>query len=121
MPPRRPPRPAVADDVRAAIDAQVPGVLADIRKRICKKPKRPILNWPQDIFARWHRNALYIVIVMRTPHGRPPTFETHAARMEHTGDGGFNLAVPMRRGWNTITEDASPENCLKELERLIHF
>ena len=35
--------------------------------------------------------------------------------MEHAGDGKFNLAVPMRRGWNTIKRDSLPEECLKEI------
>jgi hypothetical protein len=119
--PRSPPKPKVADEVREAIDAQVASVVAKLKQRFCKKPKNPQLNWPDDLFTRWHRDALYFVLVMRTPHGRPPTFETHAARMEHAGNGKFNLAVPMRRGWNTVERNASPEECLEAVDDLIHY
>ena len=113
--PKAPPKPKVADDVREAVDALAAPVVAKLKKRYCKTPNNPQFNWPDDLFTRWHRDALYFVVVMRTPHGRPPTFETHAARMEHTGNGKFNLAVPMRRGWNTIKKNASPEECFKEI------
>jgi hypothetical protein len=119
--PKSPPKPKVAGDVRDAIDAQVAPLVAALKKRCCTKPKHPTFNWPDDLFTRWHRNALYFVLVMRTPHGRPPTFETHAARMEYAGDGKFNLAVPMRRGWNTVKRNASPEECLEAVGDLIHF
>ena len=119
--PKSPPRPKMTDDVRTAVDAQAAPVVARLKRRICSKPKKGPLNWPDDVLVRWHRDSLYFVVVMRTPHGRPPTFETHTARMEHIGDGKFNLAVPMRRGWNTIKKDASPEQCLKEISEFVSF
>ena len=96
-------------------------MVAELKQRCCKKPKNLQFNWSDDLFTRWHRNALYLVLVMRTPHGRPPTFETHAARMEHAGGCMFNLAVPMRRGWNTVLRNASIEECLGEISELIYF
>jgi hypothetical protein len=111
----------VADAVREAIDAQVAPVVAKLKKSYCKTPKDPQFNWPGDFFTRWHRDALYFVILMRTPHGRPPSFETHAARMQHVGDGKFDLAVPMRRGWNAFKKNASPEECLKEVREFVCF
>lgn len=81
-------------------------------KRRCKKPKNSNFNWPEDVFVRWHREALYFVAVIRTPHDRPPTFETHVGRLEHVGNGKFNFAVPARRGWITVIENESDENCL---------
>lgn len=119
--PKPPPKPKVADDVREAVDAQVAPLVAKLKKRLCKKPKNPRFNWPDNLFTRWHRDALYFVVVMRTPHGQPPTFETHAARMEHAGRGKFNLAVPMRRGWNTMKRKATPEECLKEIVEYVCF
>lgn len=119
--PKASPKPTVADDVREAVDALAAPVVAKMKKRFCKEPKNPPFNWPDDFFTRWHRDALYFVVLMRTPHGRPPTFETHAARMEHVGGGKFNLAVPMRRGWNTFEKDATPEDCLKEIGESICF
>jgi hypothetical protein len=104
-----------------SVDAKAALVVADLTKRYCKTPTNPQFNWCSDIFTRWHREALYFVAMMRTPHGRPPTFETHAAHMEHVGDGKFNLAVPMRRGWNTVKRSASPEECLKEVSDLIYL
>ena len=85
------------------------------------KPKNPQFNWCEDIFVRWHRGTLYFVAVMRTPQGRPPTFEMHAARMEYFRDGKFNLAVPMRRGWNTFKRDILLEECLKEVSESVYL
>jgi hypothetical protein len=73
------------------------------------------------LFTRWHRDALYFVFVMRTPHGAPPTFETHAARMEHAGNGKFNLAFPMRRGWSTFKRELTVEECVKEIDESVYF
>ena len=119
---RKPPsKPKLADDMRVTLEALAATVVAKLKKRYCKRPKNPQFNWPDDFFTRWHRGALYFVVVMRTPHGRPPTFETHAARIEHAGKGKFNLAVPMRRGWSTIKKDATPEQCSKEIHEHVFF
>jgi hypothetical protein len=58
---------------------------------------------------------------MRTPHGYPPTFETHVARMEHAGNGKSNLGYPMRRGWSTVEKNASSEECLEKIGRSSYF
>jgi hypothetical protein len=118
--PKPPPKPRVTDELREAVDVQTALVVAKLKKRF-RRPKHPLLNWADDLFTRWHRDALYFVVVMRTPHGHPPTFEIHAARMDHAGDGKFNLAVPMRRGWNTFLRNASPEECLKEISQSVCF
>lgn len=117
-PPRKPPVPA---DVRKAVDAQAAVVVAKAKKRFRTEPKSTVLNWAEDLFTRWHREALYFVVVMRTPHGHPPTFETHAARMEHAGGGKFDVAMPMRKGWNTFKRKASIEECMVEVGRSIYF
>ncbi len=117
--PKPPPIPAVPEDARESIDVQAKPLIASLKKRFCKKPKSPRFNWCADSFARWHHKSFYIVVVMRTPHGYPESFEIHAARMQHAGKGKFNLAVPMRRGWNTFLEKASPEECLEEIDRSV--
>lgn len=119
--PKPQPKPKVDDLVRETIDLQVVSVVAKLKKRYCKSPHNPTFNWPDDLFTRWHRDALYFVVVMRKPHKRPPSFEARVARMEHIGDGKFNLAIPMRRGWNTIMKDAMPEECLNEVSEYISF
>ena len=58
---------------------------------------------------------------MRTARRPPATVEMHAARMEYAGAGKFNLAVPMRRGWNTFKRRATPEECVEELGALICY
>lgn len=119
--PKPPPKPKAADDVRDAVDLLAAPVVAEMKKARCITPKNPEFNWPDDFFTRWNRSSLYFVVVMRTPHGQPPTFEVHAARMEYAGDGKFNLAVPMRRGWNTFKRNATPEACLKEISKSVYF
>jgi len=111
--PKNPSKPKVSDEMKATILRDALPVVAGLKKRLCKKPAKPIFNWPEDIFVRWHRDCLYFVVVMRTPHGIPPTFESHIARLEHTGDGKFNGGVPMRRGWMTIDKDLSVQKSLE--------
>ena len=80
-PPKPSPKPKVAEDLKSSILEDMAPIVVDLKKRFCKKTKNPQFNWPDDIFVRWHRDALYFVVVMRTPHDRPPTFESHVARM----------------------------------------
>lgn len=119
--PKPPPKPHVAEEVRQSVDEQAAVVVTIIKKRFRKPAENTLINWADNLFTRWHRDALYFVVVMRTPHGHPSTFEVHAARMEHAGSGKFNLAVPMRRGWNTFMRNAPPEKCLEEIERTVHW
>jgi len=119
--PKRPLKPQVPDDLKESILEDVAPIVADLKKRFCKRPKNPKFNWPDDLFVRWHRDSLYFVVIMRTPHDRPPTFESHVARMEHARNGKFNLAVPMRRGWNTFKRDLSVEECLKEIPQMVYL
>lgn len=119
--PKPPSRPKVPDDLWKALDIQAAVVVANLKKRFCNKPRNMHFNRCDDFYTRWHRDALYLVVVMRTLHGRPPTFETHAARMDHAGKGKFNLAFPMRRGWNTVKRGALPEDCLQAITGLVHF
>ncbi|WP_010585824.1 DUF3024 domain-containing protein [Schlesneria paludicola] len=101
------------------IEAQSAPIVAKLKKRYCKKPKNPQFNWPHDLFTRWHRDALHFVVIMRTGHDVPPELETHAARIQHVGDGKFDLAAPVRRGWMTIMKKITPEACLEEIQNTI--
>lgn len=116
--PKRNPRPQVPNGLKDEISAQAAQVAADLKRHCRKKSKNSEFNWLVDMFARWHRDALYFVAVIRTSHGRPPTFESHVARMEHCGDGKFDLALPIRRGWNTISRNLAPSDCLQEISKL---
>lgn len=117
--PKPPTKPRVSDKVRTAVDAAAGRLIAPIRDGIPPKPRKSLLNWWCDVFPRWRRESLYFVLVYRTPHGRPPTFEVHAARMEHVGGGKFDVAVPMRRGWNTVKRRASVEVSLKFVDEVL--
>jgi hypothetical protein len=120
-PPKPPPRPKVSSESKSLIDGQVAAVVARLKKRCCKGQRHQRLNWCVDILVRWYRDALYFVAVMQTPHGSPPTFQVNVARMEHVGQGKFNVAVPMRRGWNTVEQKLSPEECLERIGELIYL
>ncbi len=111
--PKPKPKPQVTDEVRQAVDIQAAKIVKHLKKRFRKPGKQPLFNWSEDLITRWHRDALYFIVIMRTPHGLPPTFESRAARMEHAGNGKFNLAVPIRQGWATVKETASADECLK--------
>jgi hypothetical protein len=116
-----PPRPKASSEIKSSVEEQAAAVVASLKKRCCKGQRHQKLNWCVDIFVRWHREALYFVAVMQTPHGSPPTFEVHVVRMEHDGEGKFNVAVPMRRGWNTVDRKLSPEECLEKIGELIYL
>lgn len=113
---KAPPRPKLSGDEQSALMQRATATLENLKTRFCKTPKQPQFNWCHDIFLRWHRDALYFVALFRTPHGQPPEFEVHVARLEHAGDRKFNFAVPIRRGWNTIERGFSIEDALKEVE-----
>jgi hypothetical protein len=107
--------------VREAVDTLVAQVVATLKRKLREKPKKPRFSFPVDLFTRWHRDALYCVIVMRTADGPPATFEIRAARMEYAGNGKFNFAVPMRRGWNTFKRGVTPAERVDELGELISY
>jgi hypothetical protein len=113
--PRPPVRPSVSSELQADILAQAEPVIAKLQKRLCNPPGEADVNWCERIFSRWHRGSLYFVGVMRTPHGRPPSFETHLVRMQYVGDGKFDVAFPMRRGWATASRALSVSDCLREI------
>ena len=117
-PPRKPP---VPDELRGKVEARAVEVAADLKARLRKPPAKRQWNWAEDVFVRWHREALYFVVVMRTPHGFPETFETHAARMEHAGAGKFDMAIPMRRGWNTLVRKTTPDECFEKVRDTFLF
>ncbi len=118
QPPRPKPQlpPRVKADVRADVDTQIAPIITRLKRRICRKPKQSTFNWPDDLLTRWHRDALYVVVVMRTPHGLPPTFETRLARLKRLRNGRFDLAVPVRKGWSTIVANDTLNNCLLNLQ-----
>lgn len=118
--PRRPVPPRLSDEARENLVAKIAPVLAALKKRFPKKKDR-IYNWPIDIFVRWHHDSLYFVGFMKTPHGQPPEFEYKAARFTPTSTGRFELAFPMRRGWNTFLKQASFEACLKGVREGVFF
>jgi hypothetical protein len=118
---KSPPRPKVSSEIKFSVEEQAAAVVASLKKRCCKGQRHENLNWCVDILVRWHRDALYFVALMQTPHGRPPTFQVNVARMEHVGNGKFNVAVPMRRGWNTVDRKLSPEECLEKIGELIYL
>jgi hypothetical protein len=118
--PRRPVPPRLSDEAREKLAAEISPVLAALKKRFPKTNDR-LFNWPVDIFVRWHHNSLYFVVIMKTPHGQPPEFEYKAARITPTSTGKFELAFPMRRGWNTFLKQASFEACLKAVSEGVSF
>ena len=72
---------------------QVSPVLVELKKRFPKKQDR-LFNWPIDIFVRWHQNSLYFVLVLKTQHGQPPTFESKVARMTPLAPASSNWRFP---------------------------
>lgn len=92
---KRQSKPKLTDDVRQVVEAQLPPIIAKLKQRHCQRPKYPQFNWPDDVFARWHRDALYFVVVMRTPHGGPATGKPMAWMISATP----NRVKPTSPGW----------------------
>jgi hypothetical protein len=118
--PKRPIPPRLSDEARKKLMVVISPVLAALKKKFPRKKDR-IYNWPIDVFIRWHQSTLYFVAVMKTPHGEPPTFECKVARLTPNSTGKFDLAFPMRRGWNTFVKQASLATCLKEIREGVFF
>jgi hypothetical protein len=102
------------------LNEAVAPVVERLKKRLPQKPKT-LINWADDVFVRWHRNALYLIVVMRTPHGQPPTFESRAARIQYAGDNKFAFDLPMRQGWASSPNGESVAEVAKSLEESTFF
>jgi len=57
-------------------------------KYIKPPPKKPVFNYPIDLWTKWHRSFFYFTStwVSPEPHRIAPTFECPFARMEYVGD-----------------------------------
>jgi hypothetical protein len=98
----------ISDTTKTQLDVAIDPVISQIRKRLLRRQKAAI-NKVEEVLARWYRNALYVVVTRRTPHGRAPTFETLHARIHFVGDGKFDLALPIRKGWAVFKTGMSAE------------
>lgn len=112
------PKVKLTEDLRSTVEMQAQEIVKALNRQR-RKPKKPRWNWCESVFTRWHRGSLYFVAVMRTPHGRPESFESHLARLEYVGGEKFQVAFPMRRGWMCAMPDSSLEVCLNEVSRCL--
>ena len=120
--PRRPAaRPPVSDEVRAAVDAEMSTVLVELRERLLRPRERLRVNQPVDVSAHWYRQALYLAVTYKTLYGRPETFDVKIARMEHVGEGKFQIGLPMRRGWNVHKDKLTPQECMQRVRECVVF
>jgi hypothetical protein len=108
-----------SDVEKACLDVAIDPMLVRLRKRMLARRKPIKYNAPEELFARWYRSALYIVVIRRTPHGLPPTFESHAARIQFTGEGQFEFAVPLRKGWSKVATGMTAEEIANLLPQTV--
>lgn len=120
--PKRPAaRPLVAEEVRDSIEAELSPLLAELRQRLRRSREGRRINQPIDVSAHWYRQALYLVVTYKSLHGRPETFDVKIARMEHVGEGKFQIGLPMRRGWNVHKDKLTPQQCIERIRECVFF
>ena len=115
--PPKPPKPAVPDDLRAAVEAKAKELIETVLKprHVKPPPKAPRWNYLTDITCKWHRGFFYFVSTYASPgpNALSPTFESPFARLEHVGGGRFNLAYMRHTGkWWEVLTGFSPEEAL---------
>jgi hypothetical protein len=111
-------KPRVLDDIKAELDTKAKELIEKILtpKYIKPAPKKPLFNYPIDIWTKWHRSFFYFTSTWASPgpYKIAPMFEFPFARMEYVGNGRFNLAYLRHTGkWWDIYKELSINQCLE--------
>ena len=116
--PARQARPAVSAEVKAEVGAKAGELVEKVLKpKNVRPPKSEILNHLADIGTKWHGSSFYFIAIYVCPPGsRPTSFESRFARMEHAGDGRFNLAYTRHTGqWVESNRGLTVDQCLEAI------
>jgi hypothetical protein len=104
------PKPRVPDAIKVELESKAKELINKVLtpKYIKPPPKKPVFNYPIDLWTKWHRSFFYFTStwISPEPHRIAPTFECPFARMEYIGDQHFNLAYfrHTEKWWDIYTE-----------------
>ncbi len=118
--PRKPPKPAVLDTVKAQVEAKAKELIGQVLKpeHVKPPPKDPRWNYLTDITCKWHRSYFYFIGVYACPgpNALSPSFESPFARLEYTAGGTFNLAYMRHTGkWWEVETGLTAGQCLERV------
>lgn len=116
--PRKPKPSAIPDALKTEVELRAQLLVETVLKPRCVKPPPPKeyeINYVVDVYTKWYRSYFYFCAKYATssPRATVPFFEAKQARMEHVGDGKFNLAYFRHTGqWYETETGLSLEKCL---------
>jgi hypothetical protein len=119
--PTKPPKSAVPDGIKAEVEAKAKALIDGVLKpqHVKPPPKNAGFNYVTDIMAKWHGSYFYFISIYACPgpNALSPTFEEKFARMEHVGEGRFNLAFMRHTGtWVELFTGQTVDECLKSIQ-----
>jgi hypothetical protein len=100
-------------ELKEKVDAFVEGVLKPAY--IKPPPEDTRFNYIIDIYTKWYGSYFYFCAKYHVPGPDAITasFEAKFARLEHIGNGRFNLAYMRHTGkWVEVYTDLSADECL---------
>ncbi len=118
--PRKPMPPPVPEALKVEVQAKADELIeTQLKPRFIEPPPEDRRwNYIIDIWARWHRSFFHFASTYASPgpNALSPTFESPFARMEHVGDGKFNLAYMRHTGkWWEVHQGCTLDQCLKTI------
>jgi hypothetical protein len=114
--------PALADDALAAAEGLVDAFLRPTHVK--PPPEKPDFNYLIDVWAEGHQAFVYFgaTYACPFPDAISPTFELRFARLEHVGDGKFNLAYMRYTGkWWELETGLTLAECMARVRDGGHY
>ena len=125
--PPNPPKPKIADDLKAEVQRKADEFLESYLKPtfIHPPPKDHQWNYIVDIFTKWHQRYFYFCSTYRcpSPNRISEFFESRFARLEFVGNKRFNVSYMRHTGqWWEIFQGLTLEECIEEIrgQELLH-
>jgi hypothetical protein len=110
---------------KAAITAACEKLINQVLKpRFLEKRRHPKLNYPVDIYGKWHGNKYRFTTRFRyaDPDPREPEFDAPFARLEYVSRDHFDLSYHRHTGeWLPIFQRVSLKKALKLIQDDSHF
>ncbi len=118
--PRKTTTPPVPEALKAEVQAKSDELIeAQLKpKFIVPPPQDERWSYLTGITPKWHRSFFHFGSTYASPgpNALSPTFKSPFARMEHVGDGKFNLAYMRHTGkWWEVYRGLTADECLETI------
>ncbi|MDB5337611.1 MAG: hypothetical protein JWN70_3230 [Planctomycetaceae bacterium] len=112
--------PSMLDSIKMELETKATDLIQNVLKpkHVLPPPEDMQFNYLIDIGMKWYRNYFYFTSTYACPDANAlsPTFELRFARMEHIGDGKFNLAFMRHTDeWFVLYDGLSVDECLSTI------